>query len=129
MIIWQEILIIAFWALVITLLVKLIIWIFDQSALTSGKIFDYRPYQLNAALKRCYFLFPVENTCFNGVAFHRGMHIRVVTIQQVIIEGKFIGVNHDDLFCVVTNQQAIAENMYAVKEVHVLTEMNMQDIA
>ena len=79
--------------------------------------FAYNPKNLEAVMERCCFLFPNENMFFNGDTYTRGMSVRVITINRRTIEGKFIGSNKDNIFCVVTNNSVFAQELESIEEI------------
>lgn len=73
--------------------------------------------ELANILKKCYNLFPKEIIQFRGKTFKRGMKIRIVTNQHKTIEGKLIGMNSDNILCVITQKYIVAHEMSNIVEI------------
>ena len=117
----QDIIIAALAALVITW----IIIVFSRIArviLTRSTELGYSPADIEAVLKRCYSMFPVESLIFNGITFYRGMAVRVITNRKRIIEGKFLGTNDDNMVCFLTPDTIIAHELNNIEEIIELGE-------
>lgn len=71
-------------------------------------------------LQRCYVLFPKDVFQFQGKTFKRGMDVRIITKHQKTIEGKLIGVNEEEVLCIVTAKYIIAHEMHNIEEMVVL---------
>lgn len=59
-------------------------------------------------IERCCGLFPTEIFVYDGQTVRRGALIRVKTVKNKIIEGKFIGLNNENVICIVTRKSIIA---------------------
>jgi len=72
---------------------------------------------LTHILQKCYNLFPKEIIQFRGRTFKRGMKVRIVTNQHKTIEGKLIGMNNDNILCVITQKYIVAHEMSNIEEI------------
>ena len=84
--------------------------------------FNYHPKNFEAVMERCYFMFPNEHVRFNGSTFSRGMLVRVITNNNRTIEGKFIGINSDNIVCVVTSHSVVAQGIDDIEEISSMEE-------
>jgi hypothetical protein len=57
---------------------------------------------------------------FRGETYRRGMNIRLVTTQSKIIEGKFLGLNHDNMICLMTRGLIIAQALKNIEQMEIL---------
>jgi hypothetical protein len=73
--------------------------------------------ELSNILRKCYNLFPKEIVQFRGKTFKRGMKVRIVTNQHKTIEGKLIGMNSDNILCVITQKYIVAHEMSNIVEI------------
>ena len=102
-------------AVVFTWLITTVSRVF-KAVISRTSEFNYHPKNIEAVLERCCFMFPNELVRFNGSTFTRGMKVRVVTINRRTIEGKFIGSNHENVVCVVTDESVIAQEIDNIEE-------------
>jgi hypothetical protein len=79
--------------------------------------FDYEPHNRESVTKKFCALFPNEQLKFNDTLFKRGMQIRISTIRDKFIEGQFIGVNSENIICVITQHQVVAQELGMVDEI------------
>ena len=105
----------ALFAIAFTWLIKTVARVF-KAVISRTTEFNYHPKNLEAVLERCCCMFPNELIRFNGSTFTRGMKVRVVTINRRTIEGEFIGSNHDNVVCVLTDESVIAQEMDNIEE-------------
>jgi len=82
---------------------------------------EYRTMQINRIIQRCYLLFPKTTFCFDGRTFKRGMLIRVTTRTQTF-EGRLMGLNDDNVFCVLTQIHVAADILDNIMEIMELDE-------
>ncbi len=82
--------------------------------------FEYNPSDLNKLLKKCYVLFPKEMVLFKGETYKRGMTVRITTTQKKIFEGRLIGGNNDNMICLLTNKNLVAQEIENIQEIVVL---------
>ena len=111
----QDVLSAAFWALVITWIIR---WLSRvvKVVVTRSTELGYSPGDVEAVLKRCYSMFPIDSLRFNGATFRRGMLVRVVTNRNKTIEGEFVGVNNDNMVCFLTPYSVIAHEIDNIEE-------------
>ncbi len=79
--------------------------------------FNYRAQDLNKILNKCYYLFPMDIIQFRGQTFKRGMNIRITTEHHRIFEGELIGQNQDNMVCLITNAQIIAQELETISQI------------
>ena len=84
--------------------------------------FGFKARDINRIIQKCYALFPNEVVVFRGEIFKRGMTVRVTTNNKKIIEGKLIGLNSENIFCVLTNTFIAADILDNVTEMVILPE-------
>lgn len=71
----------------------------------------------NNILQKCYNLFPKDIIQFRGQTFKRGMNIKIITNQHKIIEGKLIGMNNQNILCIITQKYIIAHEINNIEEI------------
>ncbi len=76
--------------------------------------------EIKQIIEKCQSLFPRENVLFDGQTFKRGMNVRVVTNRQKIIEGELIGINSDDMICLLTSKFVVAQDLRNIKEMKII---------
>ena len=81
---------------------------------------DYKIVDLDKLMAKCHELFPINTVYFRGKAFHRGMRVRITTIQKKVIEGEIIGKSKMDLLCIKTQNQIIAHDLDKIEEMEQL---------
>jgi len=92
------------------------IQISKRSALSSG----YSVKDMDKILQKCYDLFPKEMLQFDGEIYRRGMKVRIITSQNKIFEGKFLGLNNDNMICLMTRKFIIAHAVKNIEEIEIL---------
>jgi len=75
---------------------------------------------LEQVLKNCYALFPHEILQFQGEEYRRGMSIRLITNQNKTFEGKFLGINNDNMICLMTKGFIIAQAIKNIEQMEIL---------
>ncbi len=83
---------------------------------------DYKLMDLAAVMAKCKELFPIDTIYFRGQVFHRGMKVKIITMQKKVIEGELIGKNKIDLVCVRTQNHIIAHEIDKIEEMAVAEE-------
>jgi len=66
-------------------------------------------------LAHCRSIFPVESVTFQGETFTRGMKVRVTFGGRKAFEGEFIGLNADDIICIVARDGVATDKFNTVK--------------
>jgi hypothetical protein len=77
---------------------------------------------IKAIVERCYYLFPMDKIQFHGREFKRGMKIKIVTLQNKIFTGEFIGGNNKNMLCIKTSKNIIAHDITNITEITALDE-------
>jgi hypothetical protein len=80
------------------------------------------PNDVKVILERCYSLFPMEKIQFHGREYKRGMRIKIVTIQNKIVTGEFIGGNSKNMVCIMTSKNIIAHDIANITEISTVEE-------
>jgi hypothetical protein len=62
-------------------------------------------------------MFPKTIFDFGGKTYTRGMLIRITTHAENTIEGRFLGLNEDNIICVITKTQISAEILDSILEI------------
>ena len=88
--------------------------------ITRSTELGYKPSDVEMVLQRCYSMFPIEILSFNGVTFQRGMNVRAVTNREMIIEGRFVGTNKDNVICFLTSSSVIAHELGNIEEMQAI---------
>jgi hypothetical protein len=96
---------------------------FIQNIANAVKILSTRSVELGRSsgdlqgiIERCYFLFPEDIIHFQGKIFKRGMNVRVTTVQHKIFEGELIGLNNENMLCVLTQKYIVAQELDKIEE-------------
>ena len=113
---FQEFLIAAALALVVTWAVKIISTLFIAVVTHSTEI-EFTRNNKDDVLERCYEMFPHDNVSFNGENFHRGMYVCVVTLRRKRYEGRLIGINQNNMVCVMTDRSVVAQELDTIKDI------------
>lgn len=82
--------------------------------------FGYQPRDITQIMQRCYALFPRDIVQFKGKTLRRGMKIQIITMQQKIFEGEFIGSNNRDMLCILTTKYIVAHEITNISEIKLL---------
>ena len=90
---------------------------FMQASKSNAKYSDYRIKDMEKILQKCYDLFPKEILQFDGEIYRRGMKVRIITSQNKIFEGKFLGLNNDNMICLMTRKFIIAHAVKNIDEI------------
>ena len=117
----DNVLLAAFWATIIVFILRVGSRMF-QRIITRTTVFMLRPSQMNAEeletlMQNCYQLFPVEHLKWEGVTFRRGNTLRIKTTTSAAIEGQFIGLNGDNMLCLMTDNSVIAQEMGTIEDI------------
>ncbi len=116
---WQEVLIAAILAKVVIWLLKTVSSLF-RAVITRSTEFEFSKKNEDDVIERCYEMFPTEHVFFNGTNFKRGMRVCVITLRQRRYEGRFIGINHDNMMCVMTDRSVVAQELATVEEMIIM---------
>ncbi len=73
--------------------------------------------EITFILQKCYNLFPKDIVQFRGKTFKRGMKIRIITSQHKTIEGKLIGMNSQNILCIITKRYIIAHEISGIEDI------------
>ena len=116
----DNVLMAALWATVLFVIIGILSRIF--MGLSRATIFSLRPDQLEPdqlefIMERCYKLFPIPALNWDGVDYSRGNFLRIITNNNTIIEGKFLGINHDGMVCLMTNHAVVAHEIQAIEDI------------
>jgi len=66
-------------------------------------------------LAHCRSIFPVESVTFQGETFTRGMKVRITFGGRKAFEGEFIGLNADNIICIVARDAVATDKLAEVK--------------
>ncbi len=84
--------------------------------------FNYKRENVKAILDRCCSLFPKEDVTFKGDLFKRGMVVRVTTNQHFIFEGKIVGMNKNNILCIITPKYVVAQELSHITGIEKIEE-------
>jgi len=115
----QDIIFAAFLALILTYIIRTVYMVFKMITTNSVVTSDYRQMELEYILKKCYSLFPIETFTFNGLTIRRGMLVKAMVIGRKPIEGKFVGINKDNIICFLTHESVIAHELRNISDMYV----------
>lgn len=111
-------------ALVITFAIKTV-WKSVKKLLRFPAELSFPARDTDRIIARCIDLFPTETVLFNGKSFRRGMKVRVTTTSRKTFEGSFIGLNADNIICVVSKNFITADvldNIFNIEEISIITD-------
>ncbi|MDR1639496.1 MAG: hypothetical protein LBC41_07295 [Clostridiales bacterium] len=91
-----------------------------KSALERPLDLEARPKDMGKILQKCYALFPNDIIQFQGVTFTRGMQVRVRTSQHKTFEGQLIGLNKENMLCLLTKRYIVAHELDKIEEMNLL---------
>jgi len=119
----MDVLTAALWACILVIGIQFVSRLFVKF-IARGTIFNLRPdqlepEQLEAVLKNCYKLFPIDSLSWNGTLFKRGNELKVIT-PNAHFTGEFIGVNDDDMLCLMTNHSVIAHEIRTIQDIQTI---------
>jgi hypothetical protein len=77
---------------------------------------DILPQTARAVMERCYALFPIETLEFGGAVFRRGMMVKITTTGSKTLTGRFLGLNEENFFCVLTSFRITADSLENVED-------------
>lgn len=112
----QDVIYAAVLAFMLTWIISTLSKVF-KVVITRSTEFNFHPNNLESVLQKCYHMFPTDMIRFNGATFKRGMVVRVTTSQHKIIEGQFIGINHENMVCFVTQRSIVAQELDKIEEI------------
>jgi hypothetical protein len=96
---------------------------FVKSLLQRPTELNYSAKDMSRILQRCYRLFPQDIIRFHEKTFHRGMKVRVTTSQHKIFEGQLIGLNNDNMLCVLTSKYIVAHELEKIEDMNICADM------
>ena len=103
-------------ALFLTWLFKLLLRMFKLVVNRSTE-FDYSPHDQESVLEKCYLLFPRESFRFENEIFQRGMQVRISTYRNKVLEGQFVGMNDDNMVCIMTKYRVVAQELDMIENI------------
>jgi hypothetical protein len=83
--------------------------------------FKYSQEELKKVVEKCCAIFYGEILAFNGKTFKRGMRVRVVTSRGKVFEGSVIGVNDDNMICVINSQYVLTHDLKGIVEIEAIS--------
>ncbi len=75
-----------------------------------------RLFEVREGIERCHKLFPIEVIEYKGVTFKRGMAVKITLSNKKTFTGSFIGVNTQNMVCVITPKNIIAQELKAIED-------------
>ena len=115
----------AIWAFALVFIIRTVSRMFlrlvTRTTVLSLRPDQLEPEQLDAFLNKCYMLFPIDSFRWEGITFRRGNTLRIITSNNTAIEGRFIGINSDDMVCLMTNHSVVAQEIHTIEDVQNLT--------
>ncbi|MCD8090316.1 MAG: hypothetical protein LUD81_06800 [Clostridiales bacterium] len=77
----------------------------------TAKLFEARD-----VIERCHKLFPIEVIEYRGTTFKRGMWVKITLSNNKTFIGSFVGVNTQNMVCVITQKNIIAQELRAIED-------------
>ena len=111
----NDIILAAVLAVFVTWFIKTL-YLLGKVVFTRSTELMYNKGDIEAVLEHCYNLFPIESLLYNGNTFKRGMEVRVITNRSKTIEGKFIGLNEENMVCFMTPNTVVAQELGNIEE-------------
>jgi hypothetical protein len=115
----QDVLFAAMAAFVVMWLIKTITRVF-KSVITRSTRFDFAPRNRETVLEKCCKLFPTEYLWFNDAIYRRGMQVRILTSRDILFEGQFVGVNDENMVCIMSSHQVVAQELTMIENMEIL---------
>ena len=69
----------------------------------------------------CRELFPIETVTLHEQVFRRGMVVRMTLRGNQLFEGELIGLNADNIICVISRQAVAADKLESVKALEIVS--------
>lgn len=82
----------------------------------------FSPVNLKQVVERCCLLFPMETIIFRGQSFRRGMKVKITTISKKTFEGQLIGINADNVLCIIAKGIIAADILEHIIDIALITE-------
>ena len=114
---WYDVLFAAGVALTITTLYRFFQRFF-RLRIARGAVLEFHPGRSDEVLKRCHTLFPIDYLRFNNTTIRRGMQVKLVSSEQDVFVGKFVGTNEKDMVCVISKNQMMAREIHTIEEMY-----------
>jgi len=73
-------------------------------------------------LTHCKRMFPIESVSYKDKTFTRGMTVRITLSMNKSFVGEFIGMNADNVVCVVSKDVVAADKLESIKDLEVASE-------
>lgn len=111
----------AVWAFIGVCVIKWVPALFMKFVVRTT-IFAMRPdvlssKELEAIEKNVCRLFPIESLSWQGITFHRGNILRIITSDEELIEGKFMGINDKNIACLITGRNIVAYGINTIDKI------------
>ena len=106
-------------ALVLALIIYITISIIKQIIL-SKRAKRQNSSKLTKALKDCFAYFPETELSFNGEVYTRGMIIKITTSNKKVLEGILLGINLDNIYCILTRTSVETESLINIREINII---------
>ena len=116
---WNDVFNAAFWAFVAVLVIRIVGGAFRR-VVTRTMRYEFDPSRLEDILLRFHRVFPIETLCFGGTTIQRGTIIRIITNQQLSIEGEFLGTNRSNMLGIVTRDSIITQELTGIEAIQTL---------
>lgn len=71
-------------------------------------------------MNRCFNLYPIDSLILSGENIKRGMLVKITTLKNRTIEGRFVGTNSDRVICLLTKNFITADAISDIAELVVL---------
>lgn len=81
--------------------------------------------ELNKIVQKCYHMFPKDKVMFGDMTVTRGEFIRVKTTENEVIEGKFLGLNHKNVICIITKVNIVAHKMDNTQDIAIIDHVEL----
>jgi len=117
----QDIVYAAIAALVLTWVVEFLLRSF-RAMFGRTTIFEYKHSDFERIAHKCCSLFPRDAVVFAGKIYCRGTIVRIITMDQKMLEGSLVGQNYDNMICLLTQKYVITHDLANIKEIVAVVE-------
>lgn len=100
-------------ALLLSWLIRMITSLF-MAVINRSSEYEFSLKNRDEVIERCHEMFPTDHILFDGKTFRRGMSVCVVTLREKKYEGCFIGVNNENMLCLLTDRSVVAQELDTV---------------
>ena len=116
---WNDVFNAAFWAFIAVLILRLAGNALRAMVARTMR-YEFDPSRLEDVLQRFHRIFPIETLRFEGATIQRGAIIRITTIQQICIEGEFLGTNRSNMMGLIMRDCVVTQELRSIESIQAL---------